>query len=477
MSIAVPVLIVVAWGALAFGAVYGWAYGPMMAVAVLIGIWGLVKRVPRVRSRVNRPLLVGLVLVMAAIGVQLIPLHRSTLVDLSPATDQFLREYDLAYATAMVVGTRAGALADNPAQATPAPLKHALSLNPGRTWIGLGLVAGFGVFLLGLARALGGRHLRVFAPGLAGIGLLMAVVAIVQAALWNGKVYGFWQPVNSNAVPFGSFINRNHYAGWMLLALPVVLGYFAAQVTKGMASVSPGWRSRVMWFSTREALRAVLVGVSAITMALALSLTFSRSGTACFLIAMLLAAIGVLRRRHATWIQRTLMIGFLLVCVAAAFWKGVDVTAERMTALGPGLGNRVGLWEDTWRIHRMFPVFGTGFNTFGTSTLLLQRFQADTLHYIEAHNDYLQLLAEGGYLVAVPAALLLALFAWQVRARFKEDRDDATGYWLRLGAVTGIVAILLQDLVEFSLQMPGNFALFTVLCAIAVRKATPKGRR
>jgi hypothetical protein len=73
--------------------------------------------------------------------------------------------------------------------------------------------------------------------------------------------------------------------------------------------------------------------------------------------------------------------------------------------------------------------------------------------------------------------VLVILFAREVRRRFREGRDDGTGYWLRLGAVTGIVAIAFQEIVEFSLQMPGNAAFFTVLCAIAVRKASEKGPR
>jgi O-antigen ligase len=96
---------------------------------------------------------------------------------------------------------------------------------------------------------------------------------------------------------------------------------------------------------------------------------------------------------------------------------------------------------------------------------------------VEAHNDYLQLLVEGGWMVTGPALLLAGgLFAWEVRKRFREARDDRTGYWLRLGAVTGIVAIASQEIVEFSLQMPGNAAFFMVLCAVAVRRASVKRR-
>ena len=109
--------------------------------------------------------------------------------------------------------------------------------------------------------------------------------------------------------------------------------------------------------------------------------------------------------------------------------------------------------------------------------MLLQEFEKATAHYIEAHNDYLQLLVEGGWLVTVPALVLLVLFVREVHRRFREGRDDRTGYWIRLGAVTGLVAIACQEVVEFSLQMPGNAALFVLLCAVAVRKASAKRER
>ena len=64
----------------------------------------------------------------------------------------------------------------------------------------------------------------------------------------------------------------------------------------------------------------------------------------------------------------------------------------------------------------------------------------------------------------------------EVHRRFREGLDDSTGYWLRLGAVTGLVVISLQEIVEFSLQMPGNAALFTLLCGIAVRRASGNKR-
>jgi hypothetical protein len=57
-----------------------------------------------------------------------------------------------------------------------------------------------------------------------------------------------------------------------------------------------------------------------------------------------------------------------------------------------------------------------------------------------------------------------------VRRRFIEETSVRT-YWLRVGAVTGLTAIALQETVDFSLQIPGNAALFAVVCAIALHQA------
>jgi O-antigen ligase len=113
---------------------------------------------------------------------------------------------------------------------------------------------------------------------------------------------------------------------------------------------------------------------------------------------------------------------------------------------------------------------GTGLNTYGTATVLYQTGSRE-VHFQEAHNDYLQLLAEGGVLLAVPVLAAMLLFVRAVRRRFKASAGDRYDYWLRVGAVAGLCAIGLQSFVEFSLQMPGNAALFVVLAAIAMHPA------
>jgi hypothetical protein len=89
----------------------------------------------------------------------------------------------------------------------------------------------------------------------------------------------------------------------------------------------------------------------------------------------------------------------------------------------------------------------------------------------------LQLAAEGGLLIGIPILATLAIFARQIRRRFVEAPKEGTTYWLRVGAVIGLLSIGLQSLLDFSLQMPGNAALFAVLAAIAVHQSPNLRRR
>ena len=94
------ILLIVAWGALAFGSIYDWARWPLQLACVVAGAWGFARAVPHERRRVQGPVLAGLLLVAVAVVFQLVPLDRHTLRDWSPATHVFLKQYSLQYALA-----------------------------------------------------------------------------------------------------------------------------------------------------------------------------------------------------------------------------------------------------------------------------------------------------------------------------------------------------------------------------------------
>src|SRR5580765_3372046 len=193
------------WGAFAFGAVYPWAYWPLVAALSTVGIAGLSIGS---RGRATRlgltGLTVGFCAFLVASLVQLVPMPLTFIASASAETTKVLRQLDLAVA--------AGSASSRP-----------LSIAPALTAIGLALFAANALFVLGSARLFSIRGARRVADAIAVVGIAMALVAIIQKPLFTGKIYGFWTPYGAGN-PFGPFVNRNHFAGWMLMALPVTFG-------------------------------------------------------------------------------------------------------------------------------------------------------------------------------------------------------------------------------------------------------------
>ena len=131
-----------AWGALAFGAVYRWAYQPLLMALFALGSWGL--RPVGSPRRVNRNLTIGLLILVGAVGLQLIPVPRDTLAAISPSTDSLLRAYDLAYARLSTSDERVGhASSILPEQTRSSALRAFWPSSSGAVLRWSGLVMGF----------------------------------------------------------------------------------------------------------------------------------------------------------------------------------------------------------------------------------------------------------------------------------------------------------------------------------------------
>jgi len=445
----------VVWGAFAFGAVYPWAYWPLAACALAVGVVGVsLPRCARAASPAGLRLIgAAFVVFLIAAAVQIVPLPLAQLAKLSPEASSALSRLDLGFAGG-------------------APDRHALSIAPARTWTALALFASFAFLVVGSARLLSIRGARRTAEAVAIVGVSLAFAAIAQMPFATGKVYGVWTPIDGGT-PYGPFVNRNHFAGWMLMGLPLTFGLLCAMLSRAMRGVRPYWRDRLMWLSTPDASLILLTGAATIVMAISLVLTLSLSGMTALAAAIAITAVCVIRRRWTRGRTAAAIAYLALLFLVAYGWAGSDVIASRFGENDwHELDARRGAWTDALDVSARFPLTGTGLNTYGVATILYQRHDLEH-HYEQAHNDYLQLMAEGGVLLAVPAALCLAVFAHTVRRRFR-DETSTTAYWLRVGAVTGLAAIALQETFDFSLQMPGNALLFAVLCGIALHVAPPK---
>jgi O-Antigen ligase len=459
----------VTWGVLAFGSPYPWAYIPLAAGCLLVGVTALwVARGPQGGWPDQRRVVLALGGVALAGVVQLVPLPPSLCDAVSPAGKQVLLRTDLTYAALPQATEGTGA------SAFPA---HPLSIDPAATRRALLLLVPFTVLFWGLTRYCNRVGAARFVSWIVGLGVLVALIGIVQKAVLGDdpfegmKIYGFWAPTGKLSKPFGPFVNKNHYAGWMVMALPVALGYFLAQAEVGLRQ-RHGWRDRLLWLSSPQGGRLQLAAFAVVIMGAALVMTLSRSGIACFGMAMAIAVL-VAARHQSTISARVGMVAVLgALLLAPLFWANVNLARRFSPKVDDSVQLRRDIWGDTFKIISDFPLAGTGLDTLGRAMQVYQNVHPDQ-NVREAHNDYLQIAAEGGLLAGVPAAAAMALLAIGIRRRFTEGLDDVATSWTRFGAATGLAAIAIQSLVEFSLQMPGNTVVFVVLCVVAVHRPPP----
>jgi hypothetical protein len=383
----------------------------------------------------------ALLICLLAVAAQLIPLTPSARGRLSPE----------AFAV-----DRVTALDAEPA-VRPA---HPLSVDVESTAWALALAAAY-LAIFWCARAIVSRGgVRVPLRGVAWLGLALTTVVAVQRATSPSLLYWTWKPMSAGASPYGPFVNRNGLACWLAMAVPLVIGYAMARhhsPRRSKGGAIPG--------SSLDPTQLWLAG-SAVLMTGALLASMSRAGILGGGIG-LLAFVLFSRKRLGGRSGVAWMIAALVAMVVlASAYANLGSLAMRMTeTTEQGEWGRLAIWRDTWRMASDFWLTGIGAGAFQHAMLVYQ--QGSRLFFFNhAHNEYLQILAEGGVLLAAPAAIaLLAAVALMAR-RLRGDRSAM--FWIRGGAVAGVIAVAVQSVWDTGLRTPANGVLFAMIAAIAL---------
>jgi O-antigen ligase len=284
--------------------------------------------------------------------------------------------------------------------------------------------------------------LRFFVWFIMSIGFLVAVFGILQHLTFNGKLYWF-REMRYGGIPFGPYVNRNHFAGFAELVIPVAL-----------VPLVLGKVRRERWFA---------VGLLALLPLGALLLSASRGGIISLAAELgLLTLLLLLRRtggKHVLAGAAVLLFAFMLVS-----WLGVRQILERfssMQSLEVTSGKRASMRLDTWHIFREHLWTGTGLGTLQTVFPAYET-QYDAKVVNHAHNDYLEALAETGIAGAACCAWFLgALFFHSLRRLLLLDKSFSAA--LHLSGLVACTGFLVHGLVDFNLHIPSNALLFFLM--------------
>jgi O-antigen ligase len=394
---------------------------------------------PEIGRRSTRLLDAALGASLLAIALQLVPLSAALRAWAAPAT---------------VAYERAVSLAPRAAAARP------LTTDPGATLFALVVVATTVLLFWSMRTMFQNGGLRSTIRAITWFGLLVSPIAIVQHLMPLPLLDGVWGLTPRGLRPYGPFVNRNDFAAWLIMAIPLTLGYAIARIES----------RRVSGAFDRE---AALDGTSLwLALALALMLagllfSMSRSG--------LVGAVAglsffVWRARHRLTGARAAwsIAGAGTVFAVAAMFADMTALSVRLEGtVSEGLTGRLSIWRQTLPMIGDFWLVGSGVGTYQTVMVSYQT-MSRFFYISHADNELLQILAEGGLLLAVPAVLVVVAGLQMMTKRAREDSTPI--FWLRIGASAGMLALAAQNMVEMTLRVPANATLFAILAAVAMHR-------
>src|SRR5438105_9235811 len=410
---------------LAFGTVHSWALAAFAATAAgLVCLWcldGLTLRSVQIsRNALQWPLLGMIILGL----VQLLPLR---------------------------------AAADN--GGLPLSLSRAFSLDPNSTRLVLiQLVSLLIFFSATLIFTDSPRRLRALTRTIIIFGFLLAMFGLTQSLTTNGtRVYWFRQLTQSTA--FGPFINRHHFAGYMELVIALPLG--------------------LLFSGSLELHKRPLYAFAALLMAVALIMTNSRGGlislVAEILFVIVIAGPGISKSDQA---RKSSLMRTVLLRAAMGLVLGIVSFFGALAVGGPGVFGRLRgtvdaadpttgrahFWNVTLDVIKNHPILGSGIGSF--SVIYTRYDSGNGLYRLEqAHNDYLQTLADGGIVGGLLGlSFLVILFG---RGFARRATDDKFRRGVATGALAGCFAVLVHSAFDFTLHTTANALLFLVLAAMA----------
>jgi O-antigen ligase/tetratricopeptide (TPR) repeat protein len=300
----------------------------------------------------------------------------------------------------------------------------------------------------------------------------LAFFGILQHLLSNGRIYWI-RELTKGGLPFGPYVNRNHFAGLMALIFPLVAGLFIF------------YKPRVSYVSFREKISEIfnlqrtniyiLLGFSVVLIGTSIFLTLSRGGIVSLCLSMIFFGLLVFGKGASR--KRGILI--VLICVLIVLtvgWFGWNPILERFreVLLIPEDTSyfRPVIWKDSALIIKDFPLTGTGFGSYMNVYPLYRTFPGGKI-VDHAHNDYIEMLVTGG---AIAFLLMLWFLVVHVKQSYRTflTRHDLYSIYLYIGCLAGLLSMFFYSMTDFNLHIGANGLYFFFLLGVAVAAANTR---
>lgn len=344
---------------------------------------------------------------------------------------------------------------------------NALSVEPNATRLAVIKLFVFWVFFAAALTFIDSRsRIRKLVVALIIFGSVMAFFAILQFLSDPTTIYGITPA--AQARPFGTYINRHHFASFLVMIFALALAPLVGGGTK---------RDKLVFF----AIGVVLIGIGVIfagSRGAFLSLVAVLSFLAVsFLLINRNDAGKTTRKKRKPLIGNPAlivgsMVGLMLVLIFVAVWAGGEQEFLRGAAMqeaGEDFSTgRLHYWAVALKIFAANPIIGSGLESFGVAFTRYDTWSG--IYRVEhAHNDYLQMLSDGG-IVGLTFVLVFIYFLFRSTIGTIRGTNDRFRRSAAVGALAGCFGVMVHSFVDFPLRTNANMFFFLLLAVLAIGK-------
>jgi O-antigen ligase/tetratricopeptide (TPR) repeat protein len=319
-------------------------------------------------------------------------------------------------------------------------------------------------YITGIQLMIDKNRMRFYAKSVVLFAMGIAFISIIHK-FTSSELILWLRDAPPGSKYFGPYVSKNHFAGYMGMVFPLSLGLFMV------------YRPRASGLGILETLKAtagykrihkyLLFGFSSLLIATSVAVSLSRGGLISLCGALVIMMVLLSRKNVSKGMAFGLMLALVVLFVG---WFGWEPIIERFGSLVKGSSdielNRFITWQDTIRIIKDYPIFGTGFGTFGSIYPAYRTFYG-RLVIDHAHNDYLELLANGG-LVSFVLVMFFVIAVFMKIFKALWIRREPYSITMGIAGITAVAYILMHSLVDFNLQIGANGLYFFFLMAYSV---------
>jgi len=290
----------------------------------------------------------------------------------------------------------------------------------------------------------------------------LLIMALILSGVFQATLGTITSAVFSNTAT-GTFINRNHLAGYLEMTLAMGIGLLIANLERDRILT---WRQRLRIWTNTLLGEKVRIRIYLALMVTGLILTQSRMGNFAFFTAMFLAGgVGLILFRRSSKSIILLFSSMLIIDIfLMGTFFGIDKLQKRVEAFDASSDGRVELISQSPALIKGNLLTGSGLGSFYTS-FPEHRNETVQQFYLHAHNDLIEFAAELGILGILPLVLIIT-HAFITAIRVQISRRETLMRAMGFSTTMGIISIMLHSTTDFNLQIFANAATFMIILAL-----------